>query len=394
MMLNLDDDWRVERVSANFGTEEVDVFIEYLGKEAEDSDTLDLCPIYDHAPSRRWRHLDTMQYKTFLNCRVPRVTTASGRVKTIRIPWAHAHERYTHLFERLAIDVLHSTKNQTRTARLLRCGFNVINRIIHRAVERGLALRPENHAFSYLSVDEKSFRKGHKYVTVLSDPLSGVVIDISENRGQKACEELLKHAVKPEHRDEVRTVSMDMWQAYMSAAQEVLPQAAIVHDRFHLVKYLNDAVDRVRRWEVRLHEALRHTRYIFLKNPENQTEKQRIKFESIANANYQVSRAWRVKESFRDIFGCGTLEEATELVIQWVSYALQSNIQEVTRVVDTFKRHIKGIINAMVDTFTNAMAERLNGKIQEVKACGRGYRKFENFRSAILFFHGGLYLYH
>nr|MDA3878832.1 transposase [Prolixibacteraceae bacterium] len=84
---------------------------------------------------------------------------------------------------------------------------------------------------------------------------------------------------------------------------------------------------------------------------------------------------------------------ASSLVIQWISNAVQTKIKEITKVVDTFKNHLRGIINAMVNTFTNAMAERLNGKIQEVKACGRGYRKFENFRSAILFFHGGLYLY-
>jgi transposase len=81
------------------------------------------------------------------------------------------------------------------------------------------------------------------------------------------------------------------------------------------------------------------------------------------------------------------------LIIQWRSNAIQTGIKEIANVEETFKNHLRGIINAMVDTFTNAMAERLNGKIQEVKACGRGYRKFENFRNAILFFHGGLYLY-
>ena len=116
-------------------------------------------------------------------------------------------------------------------------------------------------------------------------------------------------------------------------------------------------------------------------------------FESISNANYEVSRAWRIKENFRDIFGCESLEEALSLVMEWISDTVDANINEITKVVNTFKKHLRGIVNAMIDTFTNAMAERLNGKIQEVKACGRGYRRFENFRSAILFFHGCLYLY-
>lgn len=214
-----------------------------------------------------------------------------------------------------------------------------------------------------------------------------------ENRDYEACEQILDSSVKQEHKDKVKTVSMDMWKPYMNATKDLLPNTEIVHDRFHLVKYLNDAIDKVRRREVKQNEELKNTKYIFLKNPETQTEKQRIKFESIANANYEVSRAWRIKENFRAIFDCEKLQEASSLIIQWISNAIQSKIKEITKVVETFKSHLRGIINAMMNTFTNAMAERLNGKIQEVKASGRGYRRFENFRNAILFFHGGLYLY-
>ena len=88
LILNLGDEWKVERVYANFKTEEIDVIIGYIGKEAEDPDTLEMCPIYNHAPNRRWRHLDTMQYKTYINCSVPRIKTSSGKVKTVRVPWA------------------------------------------------------------------------------------------------------------------------------------------------------------------------------------------------------------------------------------------------------------------------------------------------------------------
>jgi len=393
LILNLGDDWKVARVNANIKIEEVDVFIEYIGKEGEDPDTCELCPIYDHAPSRRWRHLDTLQYKTFINCSVPRIQTPSGKVKTIKVPWADGYERHTYLFERLAIDVLQSTKNQTKTAELLRCGFNVINRIIHNSVERGLQGRPKDYYFENLSIDEKSFKKGHQYVTVLSSPIAGVVIDISENRDYKAGKKIFQQSIKTQHRNKIKTVCMDMWMPYMNATKDILPKAQIVHDRFHLIKCLNDAVDKVRRREVKQNEELRHTKYLFLKNPENQTEKQRIKFESIANANYEVSRAWRVKENFRNIFGCASLDAATSLFIQWMNNALQTKIKEISAVVETFKSHLKGVLNALTNTFTNAMAERLNGKIQEVKSCGRGYRKFENFRNAILFFHGGLFLY-
>lgn len=393
LLLDFGDDWQVERVYVNTVTEEVDVFVDYLGKYAEDPESLSQYLIYDHAPLRRWRHLDTMQFKTYINSSVPRVKDESGKVKTIKTPWADNYERHTHLFERLAIDILKATKNQTKTAELLRVSFNVVNRIIHNAVKRGLQNRPADFYFEHLSLDEKSFKKGHKYVSVLSDPISGVVIEVSEDRDYKSSKTLLESAIKQEHRDKVKTISMDMWKPFMNAAKNKLPAAEIIHDRFHLVKYLNDAVDKVRRREVKKNEELKHTKYIFLKNPENQTEKQRIKFEAISESNYEVSRAWRVKENFRDIFGCPSLSEASSLIFQWVNHAIQTNIKEIADVVETFKNHMRGIVNAMVNTFTNAMAERLNGKIQEVKACARGYRRFENFRSAILFFHGGLNLY-
>ncbi len=393
LMLELGDEWIVSKVSLNLALAEVDIMVDYLGKEAEDPDSRMMCAIYDRSPSRRWRHMDTMQYKTFINCSVPRIITRDGNVKLIQTPWAGSYERHTYLFEHLAIDILKATKNQTKTASLLRCGFNVINRIMHNAVERGLKTRPSNHCFEHLSIDEKSFKHGHNYVTVLSYPKAGIVIDVSHNRDTESCKNLLKDTVKPEHRDKVKTVCMDMWKPYMSATKEILPKAEIVHDRFHLVGYLNDAVDKVRRREVKRNHELKNTKYLFLKNPENQTEKQRIKFEAISNSNYETSRAWAIKENFRDIFECSSKEEAISLVMQWVSNALQSNIKEITKVIETFKNHISGIINAMVKTFSNAMAERLNGKIQEVKAIAKGYRTFENFRSAILFFNGGLYLY-
>ncbi|MDF1518838.1 MAG: transposase, partial [Lutibacter sp.] len=203
-------------------------------------------------------------------------------------------------FERLAIDLLKATKNQTQTAKLLRCGFNVVNRIIHLSVERGINRRPKDVAFSNLSLDEKAFKKGHQYVTVLSTPLSGCVIDIAEGRDKETAKTLLKQVVSEENRNQIETVSVDMWKAYLNSVEEVFPNAKIVHDRFHLIKYLNEAIDKVRRREVKQHEDLKNSRFVLLKNKINLTDKQQIIFEHIQAANYQVSKAWRVREDFKD----------------------------------------------------------------------------------------------
>lgn len=393
LLLNLDENWQVKKVEADYKLSDVKLIIEYIGKQAQCPNSLETCSIYDHAPSRSWRHLDTMQYKTYLSCRLPRVKNSEGKVVTILAPWASKHERHTYLFEHAVIDLLQATKNQTKTAQLMRCGFNVINRIIHLSVDRGLERRPKDVAFTNLSIDEKSFRKGHHYITVLSSPLSGCVIDICEHRDKGSCKTLLKKVIDPDNRDKVETVSMDMWKAYMGSVKDVLPKAKIVHDRFHLIKYLNDAIDKVRRREVKTNEELKNTRFVLLKNKANLTDKQHIIFEHIQAANYQVSKAWTIRENFKAIFGTPSVSEAIGMFIKWGASVLRTGIKETIKVAKMFNKHLHGVCNALVESFSNAMAERLNGKIQEIKSVARGYRTFKNFRSAILFFHGGLSLY-
>lgn len=393
LLLNLEDGWVVKSVESNLKTSEIYIHVEYLSNEFEDPETGEKCRLYDHAPKRKWRHLDTMQYKTYISCRLPRIKTKTGKVKTVKPNWASGYERHTYLFEHAVIDLLKASKNQSKTAELMRCGFNVVNRIIHLSSERGMKRRGlSRHGFEHLSIDEKSFKKGHNYVSVLSHPASGCVLDVEEGRSNSSCKSLLKKSLTKKQRKEVTAISMDMWRAYMNTSKKMLPNAEIVHDRFHLVKYLNDAIDKVRRREVKQHKELKDSRYALLKNQANLTEKQRIKFEAIRGANYQVSKAWQVRENFKDLFSAST-ESGFILYCRWASDALSKQIKEVNKIVGMFNSHMSGVVNALITNFNNAMAERLNGKIQEIKIVARGYRTFKNFRSAILFFHGGLNLY-
>lgn len=392
-LLGLEEGWIVTKVEADVSKGEVLIWVKCLLKEFTDPEIQGTCRLYDHVGVRRWRHLDTMQYKTFICCSLPRMMTPSGKIVTVTPGWAGHYERHTHLFERMVIATLQATCNQSRTASLLRCNFNTVNRILHRSTERGMARRRAGeYSFRHLSVDEKSFRKGHDYVTVLSDPTSGHVIDVGHGRTKESCRQLIDSSLTDSQKEEVQTVSMDMWKAFMAAVSEAMPAAEQVHDRFHLVKYLNDAVDKVRRREVRKHEELRKSRYALLKNPENLTEKQRIKFETIRAANLSVASVWQARENFKDLF-CSSVNEAFHLYTRWAADATNRCVDELDRVVRMFNDHIKGVVNALASSFSNAMAERLNGKIQLLKSVGRGYRTFKNFRSAILFFHGGLDLY-
>ena len=383
LLLDFGDGWIVKEVRTNFETKEVDILVEYFGKEK----------IYDYAPQRRWRHLDILQYKTFINCRLPRIKR-EGKVKTLSPSWADKHERHSYLFEKAVIELLLATKNQTQPANLLRCNFDLVNRIMHRATVRGLVRRrAEKEAFENLSIDEKSFQRGHSYAAILSHPGSARVLEVEEHRTLEACRNLINKTLTRKQRKQVKSISMDLWRAFIAVADEKLPQAEIVHDKFHLIKYLNEAIDKVRRREVKQHAELKESRYALLKNEENLTAKQRLKFEAIRAANYEVSRAWEARENFKEVFKNASLEESEAIFREWSKTVRESGIKEVMKVEKTFAKHLRGVLNAMTSNLSNAMAERLNGKIQLLKSIARGYRKFANFRSAILFFYGKLSLF-
>lgn len=385
-LLELDSNWRVNEVELIDG--DIVIFVEYISNTWVDKQTGEELSLYDLREERMWRHLNTMQYKTFIHCRVPRVRDSNGKIRTIDTPWAKDLDRFTVWFESFVIEVLLATKNQTKTAKLLDMGFNQVNRIMHRATSRGLARRDLSGTVN-ASLDEKSFRKGHQFVSVLSNPDTGAILNVTEGRTQVSAELLLTETLSSYQLRQIETISMDMWKAYINAAEKVCPKAAICHDKFHLVQHMNKAVDQVRREETKTQHELKKTRYIWLKDHAKLTDYQTEIFNTIKDINLQTAKAWRLKEMLRDcIQHCSTKSITT--FYMWVSEAQRSALKPVLKVAEMFTKHRQGILNALSFQKSNAMAERLNGKIQELKTVGRGYRKFINFRSAILFFNGKL----
>jgi len=384
-LLNLGSDWEVNRVEVV--EDDVFIHVDYKRKFWVDTKTGESLSIYDLREERAWRHLGLLQYKTWIVCRVPRVKD-SNKVRTIDTPWAKDLDPHTIWFEAWVIAILLATKNQTKTAILLRMGFNQVNRILHRAVQRGLAVRKLD-GIEDLSIDEKSFRRGHYYVTILSDPENGRVLNVTENRTKEAALEAFTSTFNLSQLDQIKTISVDMWKASMNAGLTACPNAVLCHDKFHLIQHMNKAVDQVRRQETKTTEDLKGTRYIWLKDHASLTDYQREKYQAIKDINYQTAIAWRIKENLRDCIPlCG--EKSAIAFLQWLGEAKQSKLKPVIKVAEMFTQHLHGIINDLIKNKSNAMAERLNGKIQEIKLSAKGYRTFEKFKSAILFFNGKL----
>ena len=300
---------------------------------------------------------------------------------------------YTHCFEAFGVEVLRAARSLSDACELLSLSWDQAHRIMERAVARGLERRclEELHA---VGIDEKSFLSGQSYLSVLSDPKGSRVLEVTEGR-ERASAERLFESVALEQRENVEAVVMDMSAAFQAASEAKMPQAEIVHDRFHVAKHLNEAVDKVRRTEHRElqgegEETLKGSKFLFLFAPENLDRERRARLRELLNSDLKVGRAWTLKEQFRHFWERANARTALSFFEQWYARAVRSRLKPMIAAAKMLKRHLLNLLNYHHYRLTNATAEGLNSRIQAIKADARGFRSFHNFRTRILFFLGKL----
>jgi transposase len=396
-LLGLVEPWEVTEIRVDFEQMQVDVWVCWKSEgEGICPECGKRCMLYDQRQERQWRHLDTMQFRTLLHCQIPRVKCPDHGVKSVEVPWAESNSRFTALFERLAIEILLGCQNQTKAKGLLHLSWDEVHHIQEKAVERGLSWRSLEEV-KYIGVDEKSFLEGHQYVTVMSDLEKGRVLDVARDRKEESLKGMLTGMVTDEGVT-IRAVAMDMWEPYMQAVKAAVPEADVVHDKFHVVKYLAEAVDKVRKVEQRNFlkegiEDLTGTKYLWLTNPRNWSQKQKAIFQVLKGKRLKVGRAWTMKEMFAGFWKYFYEKAARNFFAKWYWWATHSRLSPMAEVAKKLKRHLENLLTYLKHRITNAVAEGLNSKIQQVKAVARGFRNFENFRIAILFYCGKLDLY-
>lgn len=392
-LLGLPSTWNVDNVDLSLPHKRVTIKLKYVGQDVTCPECESSCSIYDHAPEQRWRHLDTMQFETILVARLPRVNCKEHGVKTASAPWADKHSRFTLMFEGFVVQLLQHCASTQAVASMLRLSWHSVDQIMRRAVARGMKRR-DTESIRHLGIDEKSFRAGHQYVTIMNDLDGGRVLDVVETRTTKATVKLLT-GLAAKQRKRVLSVSVDMWKPFAHAVRKKVPQADIVHDRFHISRYLNEAVDAVRRQESRKlktagDKTLIGSKYAWLRNPENMSEKQRTEFDQLMTCELQTGTAWSLKNMFR-AFWVLTTRDAAEYFFQYWSDAVdRSELKPIIKVKDMMARHLEGILNFTRHRTTNAVSEGLNSKIQLIKASARGFHSFESYRTRILFYCGKL----
>lgn len=396
LLLGLDKDWEVQEVNLSLESRSVHINLRHRGSsKVLCPECQNPCSIFDHAPERKWRHLDTMQFETELRARVPRCQCDRCGVKTIEVPWAGKHSPFTWMFEAFAVAVMQSAASTSEACTLLRIGWEGAHRIMERAVERGLARRSLD-GFEYAGMDEKSFGSGHDYITTLNDLSKGAarVIEVVHGRKHEGALKLLNQ-VPEAHRSRLNAVAIDMWDAYLKAVREVLPQADIVHDRYHISAHLNAAVDRVRKDEhkqlMRMgDETLKGSKYQWMRTYPDKRSGEAVSFRKLHELDLKTSRAWHYKEDFRHFWNYLYAGAAERFYKGWRRAVMSSRLEPLKKVARLIDGHWQEILNYIKHRITNAVSEGLNSRIQSIKSAARGFRSFANYRIRILFHCGKL----
>lgn len=388
--LGLQSPWFIKRVefTGKGADKQLHLYLDHQkGVKFKYGDTL--CPVYDHQ-DRKWRHLNFFEHECYLHASVPRIKTPDGEVRLVEVPWAQPGSSFTLLFEAYAALLVHGGMSMLSAGSYMGVDGRIVSRIISRMVATALATQ-ELEPVEHLGVDETSITKGHNYITVLTDISRKKVVGIALGKDVQAFNNaLMDLESRGAKAEDVKVVTMDMSPAYISAVQENMPKADIVFDRFHLHQSLNHAIDQIRREESKQIKELRKTRFIWIKGYQKLSQTQRNLVDQLADTFPTIGTAYRLKEQFKVVLDEAYHKSDLEPLKQWKSLALDSGIEHIISFVKTLERHWYGIVTYFQHHVTNAIAESVNLKIQQVKRVSRGVTNLQNFIHLIYFHLGGL----
>ena len=357
-ILGIDRPWKVTDVELDLPADEVRVRVAHGEGPLHCPECGAACGGYDKR-ERRWRHLDTCQYRTILMAEVPRVKCTEHGVKQVSVPWAEPGGRFTAMFEALVIDWLQEA-SIAAVARQLGLSWDEVDTVMKRAVQRGLSRR-DFEPVRHVAVDELGRRRGHHYLTVVSDREHDRVVHVEPERKEASLSAFYEKQGEAGCAA-IESVTMDMWGPYIAATREHVPDAErkIAFDKFHVAQHLGDAIDTVRRREHKRlkaegDEQLAGTRYLWLKHPNNVSDRDwRGRFRALRESTLQTARAWAIRETAMSLWDYRSRAWATKAWRRWYAWAIRSRLEPVRRVARMVKRHLQGIVNAVVLRATNA----------------------------------------
>jgi len=352
-------------------------------------------PVHDRL-RRSWRHLDFFQFEAWLHCDVPRVACAGcGKTTQAPVPWARPGSGFTAAFEALALALCRELPVR-QAANLLRC----LDKQLWRRLEFYVGQARAQESFAgvrTVGIDETSLRRGQHYITVVHDLDAKRLLFATEERDHQTvvdfAADLEAHGGDPA---EVRHVCMDMSAAYAKGAALALPQAQISYDRFHVIAMANEAMDQVRREEMRdeapavrsalgTHDrkTLRQLMWGMRRNPSGWSRSQTNAMHWLQHSTLRSARAWRLKRALQAVYAAAREhnkpDDAGADLRAWLSWARRSRLEPFKKLATTIKDRFSAVVRGMLDHRSNAYVEAMNGLLQQAKRAARGFRTAANF---------------
>lgn len=335
-------------------------------------------PVYDTV-SKTWRHLNFFQYDCYIHLRTPRTQCNECGIRQWSPLWSRVDSGFTMLFEAF-IMTLAREMAVLKIAELIGEHDTKIWRVIKHHTNIAYAKKDLSEV-TEVGCDETSSRKGHKYITVFADMKEKEVIYATTGKNantiKRFTEELPKHHANAE---QVTEITIDMSPAFISGTNEHLPNASITFDKFHVIQALNKVQDEVRRMEQKDNPILKKSRYVWLKNPDNLTQKQKEQLEDLTTSNLKTAKVYQMKLVFQDIYrNIKDPKTAEQAIKKWLSWAVRSRIEPVKQFAKMVKNHFDGIMRYFTSRLTSGAMESINSRIQNIKRRARGFRNMDNF---------------
>ncbi len=351
-------------------------------------------PRYDRQPVREWRHLSWGRMAAWLQYAPWRVSCPRCGVKVEQVPWADGGSVFTSGFEELAA-YLSQVMDRTAVSRLLGISWVTVGNIVERVVARRL----DGARFGKLKrigIDEFSYRKRHRYLTLVVDHDTRRVVWAGKGRSAETLGAFFKQ-LGPGRCARIELVTADLASSWQKALAAWVPHARVVFDRFHVERLASDAVDEVRRSEQRRLDpadakALKGTRYALLKHPGRLKPGGARRLETLRRENRALDRAYELKEYLATILGQATPEDAPELLEEWLEWAARSRLAPFVKLGRTIRKHAEGILAYLDTRMTNGPVEGINNKLRVIARRAYGFHSAGALISMLFLCCGGIEL--
>lgn len=350
--------------------------------------------VHDRYEGRRWRHLDLAALQVCLRYSIRRVNCAECGVVVELVPWAENGSWFTYEFEE-QVAYLAQRADKTTLSTLMRIGWQTVGAIIQRVLPRHQSTDPLE-GLTHIGVDELSYRRHHEYVTVIVDHVKGGVVWAHPGKNAETLN-IFFEALGKERCAKLEAVTIDMSGAYLKAVTEASPQARVIFDRFHVQRLAHDALDEVRREEVREADpddrnALKNTRFALHKNPWNLSSIEAAKVADVQKTNQALYRAYLLKESLAAILDGRQVNVARRKLLEWIDWATRSRLRPFCRLARTVRSHLDGILAYVATGLSNGRTEGLNGKIRTITRRSFGFHSAHSLIALIFLCCSGINL--